>query len=98
MAKCIGRFKKGKMTLAVIKGSFTKDGKTVESTSFTISKSVLKDGKWEKSDFLSITDIQDVQTLAARLLSDYVKYQKVEPKPEPESQPEEYGGQDEPQF
>lgn len=80
MAEIIGRFKKGKIGLAVVKGKF--NGKV--TTAFTLAKSVFKDNKWQKSDFLTITDLQDILSLTTRVCSDYVKYEKANPKPNEE--------------
>ena len=73
MAEVIGRFKKGKVTLTVIKGKYNGN----DTTSFTIKKSILKDKQWKETDFLTITDLQDVLSLVTRTCSDYVKYEPV---------------------
>lgn len=77
MAEITGRFKKGKVTIAVVRGKF--NGKV--TTAFTLNKRVLKDGKWQNSDFLTITDLQDILSLATRVCSDYVKFEKINQKP-----------------
>lgn len=78
MAEITGRFKKGKITLSRVKGEYNDK----PTTSFTIQKSVFKkeSNTWENSDFLSITDLQDIRSLVTRVCSEYVKFEKVEPK------------------
>lgn len=78
MANLVGSFKKGKVQINVISGDY--QGKP--TTSFTIKKQVLKDGKWADSDFYTITDMMDVQAILGRIISQYVKYKKIEPKKE----------------
>lgn len=78
MAEIVGRFKKGKITVGVVKGKY----KDKETTSFTLNKRILKEGgNWQNSDFLTITDLQDIQSLTTRICSDYVKYEKAGQKP-----------------
>lgn len=84
VASLVGSFKKGKVQINVISGDY--QGKP--TTSFTIKKQVLKDGKWTDSDFYTITDMMDVQAILGRIISQYVKYKKIEPKPKEET-PEE---------
>jgi len=78
VANLVGSFKKGKVQINVISGDY--QGKP--TTSFTIKKQVLKDGKWADSDFYTITDMMDVQAILGRIISQYVKYKKIEPKKE----------------
>lgn len=78
MAKVTGRFKKGKINIAVVEGKFNGQG----TTAFTLKKRVLKDGKWQDSAFLTITDLQDILSLTTRVCSDYVKFEEVKQKPD----------------
>jgi len=44
-----------------------------------VLKSVFKkeSNSWEKSDFYGITDLQDIQSILQRVVSQYVKYKKI---------------------
>jgi len=87
----IARFKKGKVTLFQQKGEY--QGKP--TTSWTLQKSIFKkeSNTWEKSDFYTITDLQDIQSILQRVIAEYVKFEKVmpKPKPEPSESPSEFG-------
>ena len=76
MGTVSSRFKKGRITIATVDGVYDKK----PTRSYTIQKSIFnkEQNKWIKSDFFTITDIQDLQELVNRIVNEYVKYEKVE--------------------
>lgn len=94
MADVVGRYRKGKIQVNVVKGEF--QGKS--TISYTLQKRILtKSGEWKDSSFLNITDLQDIISLFSRICTTHVKFEKVEPKPKPPEEEvspdmgEEYG-------
>ncbi len=87
MASIVGRFKKGRITVNVVQGEY----KGKKTYSYTLQKQVFKDNEWQDSDFFTITDLIDLQCILQKIVSHYVKFVKVEPKPkepEPVEEPE----------
>lgn len=86
MAGTIARYKKGKITVNLIEGNY----KGEPSFSYTVNKSVFKKETktWETSNFLGITDLQDLVSILNTIIVKYVKVEKVkEPKPQSQNEP-----------
>lgn len=78
MAGIIARYKKGKITVNLIEGNY----KGEATYSYTVNKSVFKKetNTWENSNFLGITDLQDLLSILNTIIVKYVKVEKVESK------------------
>ena len=75
MANVVGRYKSGRISMAVVHGEY--DGKP--TVSYTIRKSV-KDkvtGQWKDSPFLSMTDLRDLGCLIDKAVQENIKYEPM---------------------
>lgn len=77
-----GRFNKGKVQLTVVEGEY--NGK--KTLSFLVKKRILKDNQWKDTEFFTITDLQDLLSIVVKIVGSYVKYSKIEAKPQQQAQ------------